>query len=652
MRELLARLAGPDAESARGTARRDLVGAGLAFGAAAVLGNRVAEFTAFEWSLWAVQAILALSLTLVWGYGGIFSLGQAALYGIGGYVYGFWAINLADNTGESITAVVAAVAVGAVFAALLGYFMFYGNVTDVYVAIITLATSLVLFAFVNSTSGTAYRIGDAPFGGYNGMTRIPRLTWRLPGGESHELTRTQFFLVCVAAGLLIAVAIRVLSRRPFGRIAVALQHNELRTGLLGYDVRRHKLALFTIGGGIAAFAGALFAAWGRFISPPVFSLTPAALVVIWVLVGGRSSVAGAFVGVLVIKGFSSWFGGASGQNEPIVLGVTLIAIVLTLPGGIVANLGRLRRWALGQHRDTRSPEASFAGRDATADAAAPSSASLALVSADSRERPSHQIAARAVTKRFGGLSAVDEVTLEFPPRGVSCLIGPNGAGKSTLLNLLSGQSRVTSGSVTLGGQDLTTWPPYRRARSGISIKLQVASIYAELTARENLWLACYAMPRDVAAADKRSGELLEWLLLQDHADSPAGTLSHGQKQWLEIGMVVAANPAVVLLDEPTAGMTRTETERTARLVTVLGEQASVIVVEHDMDFVRQLDAPITVLHMGSLFTQGSFDELSSDDRVIDIYLGAHTDSDSENAAPSGRDTDIHLPTGSADAGAE
>ena len=136
------------------------------------------------------------------------------------------------------------------------------------------------------------------------MPRIPRLTWRLPGGESHELTRTQFLLFCVAAGLLIAVLVRVLSRRPFGRIAVALQHNELRTGLLGYDVRWHKLAVFTLGGAIAAFAGALFAAWGRFMSPPVFSLTPAALVVIWVLVGGRSSVSGAFVGVLVVKGSS------------------------------------------------------------------------------------------------------------------------------------------------------------------------------------------------------------------------------------------------------------------------------------------------------------------------------------------------------------
>ena len=617
MKDLLSRVAGSGAEPAAGSVRRDLGGALLAFGIAAALGNWVEEFTAFEWSLWAVQAILALSLTLVWGYGGIFSLGQAAIYGIGGYAYGFWAINLTDNTGESVTAVLVAVAVGTVIAALLGYFMFYGNVTDVYVAIITLATSLVLLAFVNSTSGRVYRIGDAPFGGYNGMPRIPRLTWRLPGGESHELTRTQFFLFCVAAGLLIAVAIRMLSRRPFGRIAMALQHNELRTGLLGYDVRWHKLAVFTIGGAIAAFGGALFAAWGRFMSPPVFALAPAALVVIWVLVGGRSSVSGAFVGVLVVKGFSSWFGGASGDNEPIVLGVILVLIVLALPGGIVANISRLRRWGRSRLSPPRGPGADT---EATVDQKTPRHAAAAPP--EDVQRPARLIATEAVTKRYGGLAAVDAVTLEFP-RGVSCLIGPNGAGKSTLLDLLSGRQRPAAGAVTLDGQDLTKREPFLRAREGIGTKLQVASIFESLTVRENLWLACYAMPRDIEKADRRAASLLEWLDLRDEAERAAGTLSHGKKQWLEIGMVVATDPSVVLLDEPTAGMTREETARTANLVRELGERASVIVVEHDMDFVRRLDAPITVLHMGSMFTQGTFDELSGDDRVIDIYLGAH-----------------------------
>ena len=611
--------------AAGGRLRTDLAGAAVAFVFVAVLANLVQEFTAFEWSLWATQAILALSLTLVWGQGGIFSLGQAALYGIGGYAYGFWAINLADNTGETVTAVLAATAVSSIIAALLGYFMFYGNVTDVYVAIITLATSLVLFAFVNSTSGTAYRIGDAPFGGYNGMTRIPRLTVRLPGAESYVLTRVQFFLVCVAAGLVIAVVIRIIARRPFGRISVALQHNELRTELLGYDVRRHKLALFTVGGAIAGFAGALFAAWGRFISPPVFSLAPAALVVIWVLVGGRTSVAGAFAGVLVVKGFSSWFGGASGDNEPIVLGLLLILIVLALPGGIVPSLGRSRRWWSARLAD-RSREGTAAGGYSAEQPAEGS----AIMLGDSDRPPARRIAVHGVTKRFGGLAAVDDITMEFPAVGVSCLIGPNGAGKSTLLALLSGQLRTTAGSVTLDGHDLTKWHPYRRARSGVGIKLQVASIYKELTTRENLWLACFAKSRSVNAARNRSSELLDWLGLSEDAERPAGTLSHGQQQWLEIGMVVGGEPRVVLLDEPTAGMTRDETERTANLVAEMGERASVIVVEHDMEFVRRLDVPIAVLHMGSLFARGSFEELSDDERIVDIYLGGgHADASAE-----------------------
>ena len=625
MNTLAARFRSQQAGSARGSVRNDTAAAAAAFAVVAVLANLVEEFTAFEWTLWATQAILALSLTLVWGQGGIFSLGQAAIYGVGGYTYGFWAINLADNTGETITAVLAAVAAGTIVAALLGYFMFYGNVTDVYVAIITLATSLVLFAFVNSTSGTAYRIGDAPFGGYNGMTRIPRLTVRLPGAESYMLTRTQFFLVCAAAGLIIAVVIRVIARRPFGRVSVALQHNELRTELLGYDVRRHKLALFTVGGSIAGFAGALFAAWGRFISPPVFSLAPAALVVIWVLVGGRTSVAGAFVGVLVVKGFSSWFGGASGDNEPIVLGLLLIVIVLALSGGIVPSLGRTRS-RISRFLASRS-------RASAADAPVPSQNVdhvLEVLSDTGPEDRGHRIAVRGVTKQFGGLAAVNDVTLAFPSQGVSCLIGPNGAGKSTLLALLSGQLRTTSGAVTLDDHDLTKWHPYRRARGGVGIKLQVASIYKALTTRENLWLACYAKSRSIESARTRSSELLEWLGLSDDAERPAGTLSHGQQQWLEVGMVVAGEPSVVLLDEPTAGMTRDETERTAALVAQLGERASVIVVEHDMEFVRRLDAPITVLHMGSLFAQGSFEQLSRAERIIDIYLGGrHADAASE-----------------------
>jgi branched-chain amino acid transport system permease protein len=226
-----------------------------------------------------------------------------------------------------------------------------------------------------------------------------------------------------------------------------------------------------------------------------------------------------------------------------------------------------------------------------------------------------------VAKSFGGLAAVSRVSLLFPEKGVHCLIGPNGAGKSTYFNLLAGRYRPSAGRIVLGGDDVTRERPDQRARRGIGIKLQVGSLYPELTCLENVWLAAYAATRSSRLASERAAEVLDWLGLLPRAPDPAGILSHGEQQWLEIGMVLAAEPAVVLLDEPTAGMTRDETAQTADLVTALGEHVSVVVVEHDMEFVRRLDVPVTVFHQGRIFARGSLDELRRDERVLDIYLG-------------------------------
>jgi branched-chain amino acid transport system permease protein len=219
------------------------------------------------------------------------------------------------------------------------------------------------------------------------------------------------------------------------------------------------------------------------------------------------------------------------------------------------------------------------------------------------------------------LQALDGVTLEFPPRGISSVIGANGAGKSTLFNLLVGRFPPSAGRVVLGEEDVTRRRPDERARRGVGIKLQVASLYGELSAFENVWLAAYARSRGAKRATERAQDVLAWLGLAHRAHEPAGVLSHGQQQWLEIGMVVAAEPRVILLDEPTAGMTREETARTAELVKALAERAAVIVVEHDMEFVRLLDAPVTMLHEGRLFARGSLAELRNDERVLDVYLG-------------------------------
>ena len=583
-----------------------------------MLAVTVPDYRAQEWALWLIYGLLALSFTFVWGHAGIFSFGQAAFFGVGGYAYGVTGINLSLTTNETLSGLVAAAVVAALFAAALGYFIFYGNVGDVYVAIITLAVTLVLLTVMSSTADPKYHIGDAALGGYNGLVGVPPLM--LPGPDGPLLLDSNaLFGASAGIAVVVAVLLSILRRRPFGRIVAGVRENELRTSLLGYDIRRYKLASFVIGGAVAGLAGGLYAAWGLFINPAVFGLQQAALVAIWVLVGGRDSILGAFVGVALVQGLSTTLGGSGGSATPIVLGAVLIAVVLVLPKGVVPTAATLLRRFFPRLR------ASTALPAAAEDSAAPD---IRAVLSERRSGLQPQpLEAVDLHKSFGGVQALRGASLSLPARSVQCLIGPNGAGKSTCFNLLTGRYRPTKGEVRLGAKDITRLRPDQRARLGIGIKLQVPSYYALLTAFENVWLAGYARLGDVRAADARASAILDWLGLTDKSTMPAGFLSHGEHQWLEIGMVVAGEPVVILLDEPTAGMSREETLRTVQLVRALAADATVVVVEHDMEFVRVLDAPVTMFHEGTVFARGSVEELRVDDRVLDIYLGRTARSD-------------------------
>ncbi len=325
------------------------------------------------------------------------------------------------------------------------------------------------------------------------------------------------------------------------------------------------------------------------------------------LVGGRRSLLGAFVGAFLIQWLTTSVA-ANGSLTPFILGGVLIAIVLFLPHGLVPTAFE---WAGRLLPGPRRPGA--------VEEAAPRAAAEVLCGADGDGDT--VLEAHHLRKSFGGVAALRDVTLVFPAKGLHCLIGPNGAGKSTFFGLLAGRFQPSDGRILLGGSEITRRRPDQRARSGIGIKLQIGSIYGELSCFENLWLAAYAAQRSTAAAAERARALLAWLGLQGRAGEPAGILSHGEQQWLEIGMVLAAQPRVVLLDEPTAGMSRDETARTAELLTSLGQHLSVVVVEHDMEFVRRLDVPVTVFHQGEVFAQGSLNELRRDERILDIYLG-------------------------------
>jgi branched-chain amino acid transport system ATP-binding protein len=228
---------------------------------------------------------------------------------------------------------------------------------------------------------------------------------------------------------------------------------------------------------------------------------------------------------------------------------------------------------------------------------------------------------RKLNKHFGGLHVTGNVDFALQPGEMHCLIGPNGAGKSTFFRLILGEHQPDSGQILFADEDITRAKPFQRIRKGISVKFQVPGIFKELSTRQNLVIA---LQHHVPAGNlaEEADRLLEFLKLsQDHTQL-AGNLSHGQKQWLEIGMAIALKPRLLLLDEPTAGMTPDETHATGEMLHRLNANGmTVLAVEHDMTFVRQIAHQVTVLHLGKVFAQGSIDDITADPRVAKIYLG-------------------------------
>jgi ABC-type uncharacterized transport system ATPase subunit len=222
----------------------------------------------------------------------------------------------------------------------------------------------------------------------------------------------------------------------------------------------------------------------------------------------------------------------------------------------------------------------------------------------------------ALSRRFGGVEAVAGVDFRLRAGELRCLIGPNGAGKSTFFKLLTGQLAPTAGRILYRGRDIAGLPPHAIARLGIGIKNQVPDVFMGLTVRENLDLAARLVrPRPAVDA------LAERLALTELLAQPVGTLAHGQRQWVEIGMVLARAPQLVLLDEPSAGMSEVETARTAALIREVNRSAALIVVEHDMAFIRQIAGRVTVFHRGRVLVEGSFAKVVADPRVQAVYLG-------------------------------
>ncbi len=245
-------------------------------------------------------------------------------------------------------------------------------------------------------------------------------------------------------------------------------------------------------------------------------------------------------------------------------------------------------------------------------------------------KPEFILALEGVNKTFEGFKAISSLNFYLDEGELRVIIGPNGAGKSSMLDLITGRTRPDSGTIEFGkNTDLTRLNEYQINRLGIGRKFQTPSVYIDHTVFENVWLSLEGtrgvwstlFSRATRAQRERINQVLELIGLLDRAELKAGTLSHGQKQWLEIGMLLAQNPKVLLVDEPAAGMTDEETAKTGELLMSLAGKHSILVIEHDMTFVRQIARKVTVLHQGSVLCEGTVDQVQNDERVLEVYLG-------------------------------
>ena len=227
---------------------------------------------------------------------------------------------------------------------------------------------------------------------------------------------------------------------------------------------------------------------------------------------------------------------------------------------------------------------------------------------------------QGLSKHFGGVIASDAVNFKLKARELRCLIGPNGAGKSTFFKCLTGLLTPSAGHVFMRGIETTHWHPHQIAALGVGIKTQVPNVMDGLTVRENIWMAARRFHTG-AEAGRKAGEMIDRLALGNIANATVGQLSHGERQRVELTMVTAGNPWLVLLDEPAAGMTAGDVERMTEIIHELTRSAAVVVVEHDMQFIRSIAETVTVFHQGAVLMEDHVDRVMSDRKVRDVYLG-------------------------------
>ncbi len=552
-----------------------------------------------------LMAMAGLGFNLLLGYTGLVSFGHGAFFGLAAYGAALFQIHVTKG------GVIVPVLFGTLFAALLGLVLGFLILRrrGVYFSLLTLAFTAMVFYIVFRWTG--FTGGES---GLGGIKRAPLLGLDLDD-------QSQLYAVVCLIVLAVSWLMWRLVNSPFGRVLVAIRENQQRAEFVGFPVQHYKLVGLIVSATVVGLAGSLFALLKYFISADLVHVTFSGEILAMSVIGGQRSFLGPPLGALFFiifrelltaftAGWQLWFG------------LLFMGFVLFSPGGLMG----LGERVLAPFRKNRREAAAMAKR-VTPD---PGVAIPAFLRGQG-DGSGQLLTLEGVSKRFGAFVAVDKVSLALAPRGIHALIGPNGAGKTTLFNVLSGMFPPDGGTIGYEGRSIGGVPAATLAGLGIARSFQITNIFKTLTVAENLRLAVQA--RDpgrlalfrhsdtLAEVNAETEALIQFLGLKGLEEVNADSLSYGGQRLLEIGLALAVQPRVLLLDEPLVGLAAGERERIVGLIRRLSEHMSVLVIEHDIDRVFAFAGIITVMHNGAVLATGSPTEVRTHAQVQAVYLG-------------------------------